>query len=339
MVFGIRADGGFKIGLGHIYKAIWLGDALKARGFEVVLLTTEDYVSNRLIADQNFETVIFPKDWNESQKIQQLNQWVFQKNPKFLVIDHWSWPKEFWTELECQDKTILVGMDVPPEGIIHFDIAFQGIRETLESNEYSKKGCRVFSGVDYLVMSPNFQTLRNGWKSHNKFKKILLTFGGTDVANFSIKSLEFFSNQPWGFEISLVLGPGISDLESIQRKVDETSLRVKMMPSVSCLPKSMTNADLVIATAGLGTLSELALTGAPAIVISAVDHQVYNALKFSSYGIVDRAEIPGVWTNAIANDLNGFLENPNQLAELSEKWDGLVDGEGIDRIVGILESY
>jgi UDP-2,4-diacetamido-2,4,6-trideoxy-beta-L-altropyranose hydrolase len=338
MVLGIRADGGFKIGLGHIYKSIWLANTLKKKGFKVVFLTTEDYVSNKLIADQNFETVIFPKNWSESQKIQRLNQWVVQQNPKFLIIDHWSWPKEFWSELQRVDKTIFVGMDVPPEGISHFDLAFQGIRETLGSNEYSKSGCRVFNGVDYLIMSPKFRALRNSWKLSAGLKKILLTFGGTDVAQFSLKSLDFFSSKSLGIEIDLVLGPGASDTHLIREKISESTLHVNLMSSVSCLPKLMASVDLVISTAGLGTLSELALVGAPGIVVAAVDHQKNNAFKFREYGIVDRTSSPGVWPNDIEKDLNYFFESSNRLKELSEKWNGLVDGEGIDRIVNIFEN-
>ncbi len=110
------------------------------------------------------------------------------------------------------------------------------------------------------------------------------------------------------------------------------------MSNVSCLPELMTTADLVISTGGLGTLSELALTGTPAIIVSAVDHQKDNAFKFRDYGILDRTSNTGLWSNEIENDLNYFLENPNRLKELSERWNGLVDGEGIDRIVDILNN-
>jgi UDP-2,4-diacetamido-2,4,6-trideoxy-beta-L-altropyranose hydrolase len=339
MILGIRADGGFKIGLGHIYKSIWLANALKKKGFKIVFLTTEDRVSNSLITDQGFETVIFSKSWSESQKIERLNQWVFQQTPKFLVIDHWSWPKEFWSELNRVDKTTYVGMDVPPAGIGHFDLAFQGIQETVESVEYSSSGCRVFNGVDYLVMSPEFKKYRNRWKYPTRLKKVLLTFGGTDVANFSLRALEFFDSKPWAFEIDLALGPGISNFSSISKKILESKLNVNLMSNVSCLPKLMTAVDLVIATAGLGTLSEIALTGAPAILVSAVSHQKDNAFKFKEHGIVDRTVKPGVWPDEMGNDLNFFLENSNRLKELSEKWNGVVDGEGISRILKVLERY
>ncbi len=338
MILGIRADGGFEIGLGHIYKSIWLAKALIRKGFKIVFLTTEDEASSRLIADENFEAIIFPKSLSEGQKIQRLNQWVSQTNPKFLVIDHWSWPNEFWSQLHRVNKTKYIGMNVPPQGISHFDLAFQGIRETLKSNEYYSSGCRVFNGVDYLLMSPEFKAFRNGWKPPAKFKKLLLTFGGTDVANFSIKSLEFFNSKSWDFDISLVLGPGVSDIKSIQKNISKSCLRVNLMSNVSCLPHLMTNADLVISTGGLGTLSELALTGAPAIIVSAVDHQKDNAFKFRDYGILDRTNNTGVWPDEIDDDLNYFLENSHNLNELSKRWNGLVDGKGIDRIVNILDK-
>ena len=175
MLLGIRVDGGPEVGLGHVFKSIWFAKALIEKGFKVIFLITDDQASKSLIDGENFETIIFPKSLTESQKINRLNQWVCEQNPKFLVIDHWSWPREIWSQLNRIGTTKYVGIDVPPEGISHFDIAFQGIRETLESNESTCFGCRVFNGVDYLIMSPKFKNFKAGWKPPAKLKKILLT--------------------------------------------------------------------------------------------------------------------------------------------------------------------
>ena len=89
MKIGIRVDGGFKIGLGHIYKGIWLANVLRKRGHESVFLTTEDPATIPLIQKNNFPIHLFPSGETEMQKIQSTNQWLLKQKPEILFVDHW----------------------------------------------------------------------------------------------------------------------------------------------------------------------------------------------------------------------------------------------------------
>ena len=121
--------------------------------------------------------------------------------------------------------------------------------------------------------------------------------------------------------------------------LNKSTLEVDILSDVPCLPAHMSQSDLVISTAGSGTLSELALTGAPAIIFAAVQHQVDNARKFSDVGgVLNCAKKPGDIDDKFFFFLKDLTTNPKNLEKLSKKWQSLVDGKGIERIINVLEN-
>ena len=339
MKIGIRVDGGFNIGLGHVYRCLWLGASLKKKGHEVIFLTTEDPTVVSLINREHFTTYLFPNTGTEKNKVDATNQWIRDQNPTVFLIDYWDWPKDYWKSLKKKPGTVLVAVDVPPEGFIYFDLAFQGVRNDLSNRKFVNGGCMVYEGPHYMMIQPEFKAYRRSWKPPSCLKKILLTFGGTDVSDFSIKVLDCFDKLPRDYYLTLVLGPGSANLSSVKDYLNKSTLEVDILSDVPCLPAHMSQSDLVISTAGSGTLSELALTGAPAIIFAAVQHQVDNARKFSDVGgVLNCAKKPGDIDDKFFFFLKDLTTNPKNLEKLSKKWQSLVDGKGIERIINVLEN-
>ena len=113
--------------------------------------------------------------------------------------------------------------------------------------------------------------------------------------------------------------------------------RVEVLREVNNLPERMCRSNLAVTTAGLGTLSELALTGTPAIVLAAVDHQIQNADKFAPIGgIIHCARKAGVVDLSFDDRFNTLARQPERLAKMSCQWQGLVDGFGIERMTTII---
>ncbi|MFQ5715809.1 MAG: PseG/SpsG family protein [Nitrospinales bacterium] len=341
MKIGIRVDGSFHIGLGHIYKSLWLAEALRKKGCEVTFLTTEDPAAVDLIRRKNFPLHLFAEKEGEDEKVAGINRWVEAHSPAVFVIDHWDWSQAYWTSLENKPGALFVGMDVPPEGYGKFDLAFQGIRNLAKNSEVAEKGCNIFEGPAYLMICPEFERYSRAWKPPPRLKNILLTFGSTDVGNFSLKTLAWFEQFPHEYNLTLILGPGSHPiLDSVNQYLRKSRLKVALLQDVPCLPAYMRSADLVLSTAGMGTLSELALTGAPAIVFAAVPHQADNAKRLSHIGgILNCAGEVGIIDARCRDYIKELTDRPLGLKTLSDKWRGLVDAEGINRIVDIIIQH
>ncbi|MBI4390137.1 MAG: hypothetical protein HY580_08145, partial [Nitrospinae bacterium] len=180
MTIGIRVDGGFQVGMGHVYKSLWLAEALRERGREeACFLVRRDGASTDLIRSRKFPLEVFPDGMQEKEIIARLNQWVEKHRPSFLIVDHWDWDDAYWSGLAKIPGAVYVGMDVPEGEFAHFDLAFQGIRNSLSNEEFTEMGCKVYKGPQYLMTSPDFLPYAGSWKYRGRLKKILLTFGGT----------------------------------------------------------------------------------------------------------------------------------------------------------------
>lgn len=82
-------------------------------------------------------------------------------------------------------------------------------------------------------------------------------------------------------------------------------------------------ANLAISRAGAGTLTELAITETPAILIpypyAAEDHQTYNAQVFVDAGAAVMYSQSELTAEVLQNQVNQWLENPANLQIMAEK--------------------
>ncbi|ELS03163.1 UDP-N-acetylglucosamine--N-acetylmuramyl-(pentapeptide) pyrophosphoryl-undecaprenol N-acetylglucosamine transferase [Xenococcus sp. PCC 7305] len=82
-------------------------------------------------------------------------------------------------------------------------------------------------------------------------------------------------------------------------------------------------ADLAISRAGAGTLTELAITGTPAILIpypyAAEDHQTYNAQVFADAGAAIIYQQSDLNELTLENQVAQWLESPDKLQEMVTK--------------------
>ena len=100
-------------------------------------------------------------------------------------------------------------------------------------------------------------------------------------------------------------------------------------------------ADLVVARAGAGTISELELLGKPAILVPspnvAEDHQRHNAEALSLRGAADMvldADAP----ERLWDEILTIIQNPDTLRLLSENISGLALRDSDDRIVDRIQA-
>ena len=149
--------------------------------------------------------------------------------------------------------------------------------------------------------------------------------------------MDQFKNLSGPYQLTLISGPGSNNHDRAKEKANKLKHEVNLLKEVSNLPEWMCESDLAVTTAGLGTLSELALTGTPAIVFAAVDHQIKNAHKLTPIGgIINCAQEIGVIDKLFDEKFNMLVENTNKLKQMSQNWRGLVDSKGIERMAKII---
>lgn len=101
-------------------------------------------------------------------------------------------------------------------------------------------------------------------------------------------------------------------------------------------------ADLAISRAGAGTITELAFTGTPAVLIpypyAAEDHQTYNAQEYQDAGAGIVYQQSELTAETLQNRITEWLRSPEELAQMSVKARTLAVTDSAERLAGLVRS-
>ena len=116
-------------------------------------------------------------------------------------------------------------------------------------------------------------------------------------------------------DIRIVHQTGIAAFESIHATFAKSGIQGEVVPFISDMPSAFAAADLIICRAGAGTVSELAASGRPSVLVpfpfAADDHQARNAEAMQKAGaarLVRDGEMTGARLAALVQELSGSGE-------------------------------
>jgi UDP-N-acetylglucosamine--N-acetylmuramyl-(pentapeptide) pyrophosphoryl-undecaprenol N-acetylglucosamine transferase len=119
------------------------------------------------------------------------------------------------------------------------------------------------------------------------------------------------------------------------------------LPFVDNMAGLLQRADLAISRAGAGTITELAFTGTPAVLIpypfAAEDHQTYNAQEYKNAGagvVYQQAELT---MEILQEEVSQWLRSPELLQSMAEKAKALAVTDSAERLAelvrGLIADY
>lgn len=101
-------------------------------------------------------------------------------------------------------------------------------------------------------------------------------------------------------------------------------------------------ANLAIARSGAGTITELAFTGTPAVLIpypyAAEDHQTYNAKEYKDAGAGVIYPQSKLTAKLLAEQVSQWLRSPEQLQKMSNKAKALAVTDSAERLAKLVRS-
>lgn len=114
------------------------------------------------------------------------------------------------------------------------------------------------------------------------------------------------------------------------------------MPFSDNMAGLLQGADLAISRAGAGTLTELAFTGTPAVLIpypyAAEDHQTFNAQEFSDAGAAIVYKQSELTTETLQEQVAQLLRSPEKLQSMSDKAASLAVTDSAERLANLVRS-
>jgi len=312
----IRADGGEKIGLGHIMRTLVLAKEL-LNEFEVkyICISEDKYVKGRdIVKSENIEVIEINEE-NELDSIKNLDGDI-------IIIDRYGINKEYLSSLGEEFKVIYIDdnneLDYYP-----VDILINQNPHSKFFNYNVRKNTKVLCGGMYTLLRDEFLKGRP-IEVKKDIKDVLITLGGSDDLNITDELISELKELK--INLHVIIGPAFKFKDDIKKYNKDNVL---LYENVS-MSEVMKKVDLAISSCG-STLYELSYLGIPTLGIIVADNQKLCGQFMERLGCIYLKK--HIRKEHILNI------NYNERLIMSNRMKNLVDGKGKYRIKKVLKLY
>lgn len=320
----IRADGGPKIGYGHLVRTGALASELLNRDHDVTYATTTpEHV--REVCPSAVKTITLP-----SRGDPEPSREFVRDHADVVVVDSYLADGEYQRELRTAAPLVVIADDTRHQ--IAADILVNGNLYAPElSYDTIGEEPEWCLGPEYVLLRPEITTYISEvppWRETPT--RAIVTMGGSDTSELTPTVIRAFDG--FDLRVDAVIGPGFSDeqAESVKQAAEEVSADVHVVSDPDDLPERMFNADIGITTASTTTYELLAL-GTPIVNLAVVDNQlmIADALeKHDAATVLERSATQDSFSKAIGQ----YVSDSSLRRERRERGQELVDGMGAVRV-------
>jgi len=338
----IRADATTRIGTGHIMRCIALAQAWQDRGGDVTFLSHCDSKALRQrIIDEGFDFIPIEKpcpDPNDlSFTLDMLSAISHQPSAAspWLALDGYHFTPDYQKAIRDNGYRLLVIDDMAHLDHYYADILLnQNIHASSLHYSCDRDTVKLL-GCEYVLLRREFLKYKD-WKRKipEKAKKIMVTLGGTDPDNVTLKVIRALNNLgDQDLEVKVVAGSANPNIDTLKKEFHLSPFTFHLLPGVSNMPELMVWADIAISAGGT-TVWELAFMGVPNLVIVTADNQRPIAEQLHRLGAaVSLGWHENISTIEIEQGVTKLLTTRGDRTEMVRRAQEVVDGEGATRVL------
>ena len=306
-----RVDASNIIGTGHFMRCLSLGIALQEKNIKSLFVSrnpSKDFKNIMTSCGYNFITLtdnrnskssvknhLYHSNWLDvSQEIDAKDtlEIVCEYKPDWIVVDHYALDRTWHEIIKNKCRNIMVIDDL---GDRYLDCKIL-LDQNLNADKKKYEGkipftCNFLSGPKYALLRKEFKNWRQyslARRESGVIKKILITMGGVDLSNHTVKVLKELAKSKCSIhcQFIVIIGtsyPHRSKLTDLFKSID---LNISVLSNVNNMAEIMAKSDLCIGTAG-STSWERCCLGLPSIVLSVAKNQdeIARALHFNKTAI------------------------------------------------------
>ena len=331
-----RVDGGFNVGMGHVYRGHILANCL--RKYNILFLLKEDEIGRRKLESMQHKVCRINHS-SENEELDYIAEIAGNRKPHLFIIDILSTSKSYMERIKKCSNEVLTFENLG-DGASYSDIVINAVLEGPESSQRITNGTRYYTGAEYKIFNEFFDSnyepepARQDKKLH-----ILISFGGSDPDLFTLRVAEVLEPLRESVSLMIVLGSAFSGEKELQEGLEKLNITYQIKNDVGNMAELMWRADIAVIAGGGSSLYEIARMGTPGVVMSKVEHQVINARRFARLGtVIDLGYGNECSDEVIASTAERLLSDNELRHEMSEKGRQLVDGYGRKRVLEIIEG-
>lgn len=318
MIF-FRADGGNKIGIGHIMRLMTIADSVRKRNKEVLFVLADTAVAS-LVKERDFTYKILDTKYDDMEgELPKMLSLIEREKPETIFVDSYFVTDRYLSTLKKQARTIYMddvfSFDYEVDVLINYNIyAWEMGYELSEKLKRSQ----LLLGCEYMPLRSEFLNMNHIIRK--EAKNIMISTGGSDSYGIAEKILwtilsdDILKEKNYHVICSSV-NTSLTKLKEIASNHKNISLHVNEKE----MPKLMQEMDVAV-SAGGSTMYELAAVGVPTICFSFADNQKRLIRGFTQRGIArggyDFIEEEQRMLQGILRDLQSLIENPMERGQM-----------------------
>lgn len=342
----VRADAGSRSGTGHVMRCMALAQQWLASGGAATFLShCESEALQRRVENGGIKFIALEKAHPDAADLQttlalleRMKNTASKEDAPWLVIDGYHFDSGYQKAIHDAGHRLLVIDDLAQLDSYHADLILNQNITADELHYHCAPDTLLLCGTKYALLRPEFtQWRQRRGRIPEVARKILVTLGGSDSDNITLKIIEALEAfQSPGVEVRIVVGTANPHYQELERRVESSKPRLQLVTASSEMPELMSQAELAISAAGT-TYLELAFMGVPALLVVLADNQRMIAEKAYEMGVaVSVGDGATLCPEKLAELLSGLVADSKRRTELSLRGRALVDGKGAHRVVSVM---
>lgn len=329
----VRADGGAGIGLGHITRCLALAKQLRARGAELVFVTSpEDPAVLDKIKAAGCLVETLPKECAEDAAIALLLDVAAKKPTSLIVADSYRIELKHQRAIKAAGLKLLA-LDDFGSGRFAADFVLNPNLTARPGNYAAEASTRLLLGPRYALLRPEFLRAAALPPEPSAAPRVLITMGGSDPAGLTREAWKCVDALGGDFSVDLLAGSAYPDVAALARDAAAARHPAGVHHDPADIAGLMRRATLAVTAAG-STCWELACLGVPAVLLVSADNQqgVADGLAASGFAISLGSARPFP-AEGLSAAVASLLADSSRREAMASAGRALVDGGGADRVV------
>lgn len=307
------------IGLGHVYRALMLAHEITAHQITFVC-TRESDLAAESIASRDYHVL---RQGNEP-----LWQTVLNQRPDLVINDFLNTDAAYMSHLAGSCR--LVNFEDEGSGARLANLVINALYD--HCGDYPRVRC----GPAYFCLRDEFLHARRNLL-RGQARVLLITFGGTDQRNMSLRTLNIVAPicLAYGIAIRIVTGPGYAHGEILEKRLAQLgNPLITFTAATNIMSRMMEGADLAICSAGR-TVYELAHMRVPGIVLATHEREARHTFARPRNGFVFAGLMDAITDLRLRNLFLAMLKQKRR-AWYFERQNRLSFAGNKERVVGLM---
>ena len=260
--------GNSDVGLGHVYNTLLIANDILNHQI-TFLVDIHSKMAFDKILEYNYPVHL--------QSQEDIFDDILKINPDIVINDILDTSKKYIDKLKRENYKVINFEDLG-EGAKEADLVINAIYPQNQNQNQPNH----FYGYKYFILRDEF--IHCEFKQiKNSVKNVLLTFGGVDPNNLTMKVLNIIYDfcKENDIIINIVAGFGYEKYESLEKFTG-----INIHKNISNISKHILEADLIFTSAGR-TIYEIASIGTPAIVLEQNSREQKHFFASEAYGFLN----------------------------------------------------